>query len=123
MVWTFKFGSKALWIVVLASWGLAFFEYCFQVPANRIGNLHGLTVGQLKIMQECITLVVFVVFVRLYFGDKLGVEYIMSVVLLAYSLGFSLCFIFSRRGGCEGDAIQTLAVGEPVAVEAEIEGE
>ena len=45
-----KFEKTALWIVILASWGIAFFEYCFQVPANRIGNEAGLSGGQLKVM-------------------------------------------------------------------------
>ena len=48
--------------IILLSWGIAFFEYCFQVPGNRIGEQAGLKVGQLKILQEVITLTVFVVF-------------------------------------------------------------
>ncbi len=55
-----KFKNSALWLVIVASWGLAFFEYCFQVPANRIGSYEW-TVPQLKVLQECITLVVFTV--------------------------------------------------------------
>src|SRR5581483_3494186 len=73
-----KFESKPLWIVVIASWGIALVEYCFQVPANRYGNEHGLSVGQLKIMREAITLFVFVIFVRLYFGDKLAWNYYVA---------------------------------------------
>ena len=53
-----KFKNQPLWLVILASWGLAFFEYLFQVPANRIGS-NQLTVPQLKVLQECITLIVF----------------------------------------------------------------
>lgn len=56
-----KYKSAALWTVILASWGIAFFEYCFQVPANRIGHDY-FTAPQLKIMQEIITLAVFAVF-------------------------------------------------------------
>ena len=53
-----KFKDRVLWIVILASWGIAFFEYCLQVPANRIG--HGyFTASQLKIIQEVITFAVF----------------------------------------------------------------
>jgi uncharacterized protein (DUF486 family) len=70
-----KFEKTALWIVILASWGIAFFEYCFQVPANRYGNVHGLSAGALKVMQEAITLIVFVVFARLYLGEKLTWNY------------------------------------------------
>jgi uncharacterized protein (DUF486 family) len=72
-----KFFSKnshqaALWIIVLFSWGLAFFEYCFQVPANRIGfaeNGGPFTLVQLKVIQEVITLIVFMVFSLLFFKN------------------------------------------------------
>ena len=53
--------NKPLWIAILASWGIAFFEYCFQVPGNRIGYQY-FSLGQLKIMQEVITMVVFSLF-------------------------------------------------------------
>jgi hypothetical protein len=65
-----KYESTALWKVILVSWLIAFFEYCFQVPANRWGNLHGLAPTQLKIIQEGVTLVVFIVFVKLYFANE-----------------------------------------------------
>jgi len=55
----------ALWIVILFSWGIAFFEYCFQVPANRLGS-EFFTLPQLKVLQEVITLSVFVAFIVLY---------------------------------------------------------
>ena len=55
-----KFKNQPLWLVILARWGLAFFEYVFQVPANRIGSSQW-SVPQLKILQECITLIVFTV--------------------------------------------------------------
>jgi hypothetical protein len=55
-----KFKSQPLWIVILASWGIALFEYIFQVPANRLGS-NQWSVPQLKVLQECITLVVFTV--------------------------------------------------------------
>ncbi len=54
-------GTKPLYIAILASWGIAFLEYCFMVPANRIGYQH-LSLAQLKIIQEVITMVVFSVF-------------------------------------------------------------
>jgi uncharacterized protein (DUF486 family) len=63
--------GSALWKVVLVSWGIAFFEYCFQVPANRIGALQGLSPAQLKTMQEVITLMVFVVFSTTYLKSPL----------------------------------------------------
>ena len=56
-----KFKSRSLLLVILVSWGIAFFEYCFQVPANRIGSDHFST-AQLKTIQEVITLLVFSVF-------------------------------------------------------------
>jgi len=57
-----KFKHSALWLAILVSWLIAFVEYCFQVPANRIGSNQGYTGAQLKIMQEVITLIVFCFF-------------------------------------------------------------
>jgi uncharacterized protein (DUF486 family) len=65
-----KFGEQPLWKVILVSWGIAFFEYCFQVPANRLGYGRFSPV-QLKVIQEVITLAVFGVFTTFYFGSKL----------------------------------------------------
>ncbi|HVV01080.1 MAG TPA: DMT family protein [Verrucomicrobiae bacterium] len=62
-----KFRDKPLWLVILASWGIAFFEYLLQVPANRTGS-YQFTVTQLKVMQECITLGVFTVVAWFLFG-------------------------------------------------------
>jgi uncharacterized protein (DUF486 family) len=65
-----RFKSKPIWIVILVSWGIAFFEYCLQVPANRWGNaVYSAT--QLKILQEVITLVVFCGFATWWLGEKL----------------------------------------------------
>ncbi len=77
-----KYETKPLWLVILVSWGIAFFEYCFQVPANRIGNIAGTSAGQLKVMQEVITLAVFVVFARLYLGEKLTWNYYVAFALI-----------------------------------------
>ena len=63
-----KFPNVALWQVVLVSWGIAFFEYCLAVPANRIGH-QVYSAAQLKTMQEIITLVVFAVFSVSYLGE------------------------------------------------------
>jgi uncharacterized protein len=65
-----RFRESALWKVILVSWLLAFFEYCLQVPANRIGYGQ-FTATQLKIIQEVITLLVFVAFAWLYLGERL----------------------------------------------------
>src|SRR5690242_13287881 len=67
------FNSWPLFLVILFSWGIAFFEYCFQVPANRMGfNENGgpFTLVQLKVIQEVITLLVFVAFTSLFFKDQ-----------------------------------------------------
>jgi uncharacterized protein (DUF486 family) len=69
-----KYRSEALWKVIVASWGIAFFEYCFQVPANRIGSYEWST-AQLKIIQEVISLSVFAVFSMTYLGEKLKWNY------------------------------------------------
>lgn len=66
-----KFEKVALWKVVLISWLIAFLEYCFQVPANRIGHQGGLSAAQLKVMQEVITLIVFSLFAVLYLDEQL----------------------------------------------------
>jgi len=64
-----KFKHRALGVVILASWGIAFFEYCLQVPANRIG--HGyFTAPQLKVIQEVVTFGVFAVFSIFYLREK-----------------------------------------------------
>jgi uncharacterized protein (DUF486 family) len=76
-----KFKSSPLWLVILASWGIAFFEYCLQVPANRIGS-DVLSTYQLKIAQEAITLCVFVVFAAIYFGEGITLRYGVSFALI-----------------------------------------
>lgn len=65
-----KHRDVALWKVILISWGIAFFEYCLQVPANRIGSAT-FSPSQLKVIQEIITLSVFGVFTVYYFGERL----------------------------------------------------
>jgi uncharacterized protein len=64
-----KYRGEALWKVILASWSIAFFEYCFQVPANRFGA-YEFSTAQLKTMQEVITLSVFAVFSVFSLGEK-----------------------------------------------------
>ena len=66
--------QRPWWIAALISWGIAFFEYMVQVPANRIGH-QGFSVAQLKIMQEVITLAVFAPFVVFYMKEKLTWNY------------------------------------------------
>jgi len=76
-----KFKSSPLWLVILASWGLALFEYMLQVPANRIGS-GVLSTYQLKILQEAITLTVFVIFAALYFKEGISLRYGISFALI-----------------------------------------
>ena len=83
-----RFRSEALWKVVLVSWLIAFFEYCFQVPANRIGAATFSPV-QLKVIQEVVTLVVFGVFVTYYFGEHLRWNHAVSAGFLVVAVFFS----------------------------------
>ena len=83
-----KHKSTALWLAILASWSLAFFEYVFQVPANRIGS-DVLTVTQLKILQECITLTVFTVAAYFIFGETLKWNNIVSYLFLVGAVVFA----------------------------------
>jgi len=67
--------------VIVVSWLIAFGEYCFQVPANRLG-CGEFTGSQLKVIQECITLTVFVIFAWLYLGERLRWNYAVSFLLI-----------------------------------------
>ena len=72
-----KFGDRPLYLVILVSWMIALAEYCFAVPANRIG--HTLySAAELKTMQEVITLVVFAVFSVIYLGEKLTLNHLLG---------------------------------------------
>jgi uncharacterized protein (DUF486 family) len=74
-----KFTDRPLWLVVIASWGIAFVEYCFAVPANRIGSA-AYGAAELKTMQEVITLAVFAVF---------SVGYLKEALTLNHAVGFA----------------------------------
>ena len=80
--------SVALWKVILVSWLIAFLEYCFQVPANRIGHNQGYSAAHLKIMQEVITLVVFVVFAAFYLGEPMKWNYYVGFGLVLAAVFF-----------------------------------
>jgi uncharacterized protein (DUF486 family) len=75
--------DRPWWIAALVSWGIALFEYLLQVPANRIGfEQAGLTVAQLKIMQEVITLSVFVPFAAVYLHQPLKLDYLWAALCM-----------------------------------------
>ena len=83
-----KYPATPLWLVIPVSWGIAFFEYCLAVPANRIG--HGVyTAAQLKITQEIITLLVFAVFSVTYLGETLRWNHLGAFVCLIGAAAFA----------------------------------
>jgi len=83
-----KFESQPLWKVIFISWSIAFFEYCFQVPANRIGYGR-FTPVQLKVIQEVITLTVFAVFTTYYFGSHLRWNHALAALCLVAAVFFA----------------------------------
>jgi hypothetical protein len=83
-----KFKNSALWLVIVASWGIAFFEYVLQVPANRWGHsVYSAT--ELKIMQEVITLGVFTGFVFLYLGERVRWNHLAAFVCILAAVAFT----------------------------------
>ncbi|MBE7702896.1 MAG: hypothetical protein E7Z89_02465 [Cyanobacteria bacterium SIG28] len=82
-----RYKGSALWIVILVSWGIAFLEYCFQVPANRIGHEY-FSAAQLKTMQEAITLVVFSVFSVLYLKEDFQWNHLVGFALIILAVFF-----------------------------------
>jgi uncharacterized protein (DUF486 family) len=83
-----KFKSKPLLIVILVSWGIAFFEYCLQVPANRWGNaIYSAT--QLKIIQEIITLIVFSGFAVLYLHERIRWNHLAAFLCILAAVAFT----------------------------------
>ena len=88
-----KYQNVPLWNVTLVSWGIAFFEYCFMVPANRIGFQSGtFTAYQLKVVQEAVTLTVFVAFAWFVMKEKLTWNYAVSLALVMLAVYFANAF-------------------------------
>jgi hypothetical protein len=83
-----KFPSTTLWVVIPVSWGIAFFEYCLAVPANRIGH-QVYSAAQLKTLQEIITLLVFGVFSVMWLGESLKWNHMVSFLFLCGAAFFS----------------------------------
>ena len=84
--------NKPWYIAALVSWGIALFEYLLQVPANRLGHAGGVTLAQLKIMQEVITLSVFVPFALIYMNESLRWNHIAAGVCLVLAVVFVFAF-------------------------------
>lgn len=83
-----KYKHAPLWLVVLASWGIAFFEYCLMVPANRWG--HGsYSATELKIIQEVVTLIVFSAFAILYLGERVRWNHLAAFVCILAAVAFT----------------------------------
>ena len=82
-----KYKGSALWIVILVSWGIAFLEYCFQVPANRIGH-EFFSAAQLKTLQEVITLIVFSIFSIFYLKEEFQWNYLVGFAFIILAVFF-----------------------------------
>ena len=80
--------SSPWWWAALASWAIALFEYLLQVPANRIGYGGGLSLAQLKILQEVVTLAVFALFAVFYMGERLSWNYLWAALCLVGAVYF-----------------------------------
>ncbi|MCC7390945.1 DMT family protein [Candidatus Sumerlaeota bacterium] len=82
--------SAPLWIAIFASWGIAFFEYCLMIPANRMGYArYGLSGFQLKIIQEVITLAVFVAFAAYYLKEPMRWNHLVAFVFILAGVYFA----------------------------------
>ena len=86
-----KYKSSPLWIAIAVSWMIAFVEYCFQVPANRLGS-YQFSAAQLKTIQEVITLAVFSVFSILYLKEEFKWNYLVGFLLII----IAVIFIFKK---------------------------
>ena len=84
--------NKPWYIAALISWGIALFEYLLQVPANRLGHAGGVSLAQLKIMQEVITLSVFVPFAMFYMNESLRWNHLAAGVCLVLAVVFVFAF-------------------------------
>jgi uncharacterized protein len=87
--WHLKGGmQKPLWVVIAISWGIALFEYCLAVPANRVGYAHGWSAGQLKVTQEAIALLVFGGFMTLVLGEPIQWRHVAAFACLIAACAF-----------------------------------
>ena len=87
-----KYGHAwPLWKAILVSWGIALFEYCLAVPANRFGYVH-FSGYQLKIIQEVVTIIVFIVFATTFLKEKLTWNYLVAFIFLGVAAFFAFAF-------------------------------
>jgi uncharacterized protein (DUF486 family) len=85
--------GRPLIVAILVAWGVAFFEYCLQVPANRLGYMNSHLSGyQLKVIQEVITLLVFIVFAWLVLKERLTWNYAVSFLCILLAVYFAVAF-------------------------------
>jgi len=82
-----NFKTSAVWVAILISWGIAFFEYCLQVPANRIGSEH-FTLPQLKIIQEVLTMIVFAGFTFFYMKQPIKLDFLWASLCMVGAVYF-----------------------------------
>jgi hypothetical protein len=109
-------GLKNRWWVIAAliSWGIALFEYLLQVPANRIGHNGGFSVGQLKILQEVITLGVFVPFSVLYMREQIKLDYLWAALCMVGAVYFIYRSELPRFGWPRSDPPAATTPAPPV---------
>jgi len=81
-------GDKPLWVVILLSWGIALVEYCFAVPANRLGYAAGWSPGQLKVAQEALALVAFGAFMVFWLGEPLHWRHLAAFLCIMGAVAF-----------------------------------
>ena len=86
--WQLRFPNWTIATAIMVGWSIALLEYCFAVPANRSGYAHGFSGGQLKIMQEVITLTVFAVFAALVLKEPIGWRYLGAVACMVGAAAF-----------------------------------
>jgi len=111
--------TAPVWIVVMASWAIAFFEYCFQVPGNRFGARTGLSAAQLKIMQEAITLLVFCIFAKVVLKEELAWNHYVGFCFVLVGVFFVFHFKQPAAPNIAKKTDQTQVTALPSAVPAD----
>jgi uncharacterized protein (DUF486 family) len=86
-----KYPNRALWLTILISWGIAFFEYCLQVPANRMGH-QVFSAAQLKIIAEVLSIGIFLIFAVTYLKEPIKWNYVVSFACIVAAALFAFAF-------------------------------